>query len=276
MQELTLSIVHQQKGRMRLRLSHHLSHWEEFRTRILAHQAVHQVQYTPIVKSLLIHFDAEQIKAEDLIVRLSVTYSLEHHFTPIKLSFEGHQPPMENPAVFSGALLALALVARLPLRALRPYQKIFEVLASSSVALAVLNHGLKEFRERGDVDPEVISVLYLVSALFSGNSILSAGVLTWFTSFSRHFLVESIGALKVHASPVYQVNDGIFEVKVTREKQHLRALLRRFSALAAIVYAGGPSEAEKTLREIQHSAENYHNILKGLEGHHSSINLVVR
>ena len=276
MQELTLSVVHQQKGRMRLRLSHHLLHWDQFRTRILSHQAVNQIQYTPIVKSLLVHFDATQIKAEELILRLSVTYSLEHHFTPIKVSFEGQQPPMENPAIFSGVLLTLAIVARLPLRALQPYQKILEVLASSAVALAVLNHGFNEFRERGDVDPEVISVLYLVSALFSGNSILSAGVLTWFTSFSRHLLVESVGTLKVHAAPAHQVDDGVFEVKVTREKQHLRALLRRFSALAAIVYAGGRSEAEKTLREIQNSAESHHNILKGLEEHYSSINLVVR
>ncbi len=277
MQELTLSIVHQQKGRMRLRLSHHLLYWEKFRTRIVSNQAVEQLQYTPVVKSLLVHFDAQQIKPEELILRLAVTYSLEHHFTPVKVSFDGqHHPPMEQPAVLSGVLLALAVVAKFPLAATRPYQKLFEVLASGGVALAVFNHGLKEFRERGDIDPEVVSVLYLVSALFSGRSVLSAGVLTWFTSFSRHLLLESIGSLKVHASPVHQLDDGVFEVKVTREKQHLRELLRRFSALAAIFYAGGRSEAEKTLRELQNSVNSQHNILKGLEGHHSSINLVVR
>ena len=86
----------------------------------------------------------------------------------------------------SGFIIVSARGAKL----FRRFSKVHQVLdwiAGISTAYSILDHGHRELKERGNFDPEVLSVVYLLMAFLQGNH-LPASLFTWIATFGRHLL----------------------------------------------------------------------------------------
>ena len=72
---------------------------------------------------------------------------------------------------------------------------------------AVVDHGWKEVRQRGNFDPEVLTVVYLVTSMLRGNS-LPATLFTWATAFGRHLLKRPGVSMELRPMAVSQGAGG--------------------------------------------------------------------
>ena len=100
----------------------------------------------------------------------------------------------------------------------RPPATAFDRIAGLTTAGAVVHHGWAEYRLRGNFDPEVLSVTFLLTALLGGNA-LPAAIFTWISTFGRHLVrLPSPG---VEVRPAQTGRSGAsprFEVVVAPER----------------------------------------------------------
>jgi hypothetical protein len=99
------------------------------------------------------------------------------------------RPPLReltDSAFYSG----IALFAALALRVTGQYttgRATLERIVGGTTAGAALYHGWVDYRLRGNFDPEVLTVTYLLTALLSGSA-LPAAIFTWISTFGRHLV----------------------------------------------------------------------------------------
>jgi hypothetical protein len=183
---LALTIEHELPGRLRLRLSNALRQPERVRRLVDEHAGVAEVQYSAISRSMLVRYDPRSISTEEIIIRVATGLSLEHQNADVRVLTQPPVRELTDSAFYSG----IVLLAALALRAMGQYatgRATLEGAAGITTAGAALYHGLVDYRLRGNIDPEVLTVTYLLIALLRGN-VLPAATLTWVSTFGRHLV----------------------------------------------------------------------------------------
>jgi len=183
---LQFRIVHQIPGRIRLKMNILPRDSQKMEETVSSHPGILEVKISPLTRSLLLCFQPEIITQEELIIRAAVYLSLENDFSPIRIYSDIEVKEMSNMAFVSGFFIVGALGIKIFKQFIK-IQPMLEWIAGISTAYSILDHGHRELKERGNFDPEVLSVLYLLMAFVQGNH-LSASLFTWVATFGRHLL----------------------------------------------------------------------------------------
>ena len=181
-----VTIVHELPGRLRLRLSHPPRELDRMEASVGTHAGIRSVAYSPVTRSVLVQFDPQEVTREEIVVRVGLSLALDYGPAPVRILAQPEVREMSDSAFYSGLLLGTALVARL-LPGEEKTRLLLDWGASLGTIGAVLQHGLIEVNRRGNFDPEVLSAVYLITALIRGN-FLPAALFTWATTFGRHLL----------------------------------------------------------------------------------------
>jgi len=207
-----VTIEHELPGRLRIRLSHALRQPERMRRLVVEHAGVGEVQYTAVSRSVLVRYDPQHISTEEIVIRIATGLSLERDNAGIRVLTRPQMRELTDSAFYSG----VALLAALALRVMGQYTTAsvaLEWIAGLTTAGATLHHGWVDYRLRGNFDPEVLTVTYLLTALLRGNA-LPAATFTWVSTFGRHLVRLPARGIVVRPAQTGRHGTPRFEVVV--------------------------------------------------------------
>jgi hypothetical protein len=150
------------------------------------HPGILEIRFGACTRSVLYRFNPSVISHEELLIRTAFYLSREAGGSAVRVLSAPESRDATYSARCSAALLLGAFAARYGRLGSAVLSRV-EMAAGVGTAAAILEHGRKELQYRGDVDPEVLSVVYLISALFRGNA-LPAAFVAWVTTFGRHIV----------------------------------------------------------------------------------------
>lgn len=211
----TITVVHSLPHRRRLRLSEPLEEAEQLLAQVRDHEGIQSLRYHPVSRSLLVHFDPDEVHGEEIMMRVAVALSEQKGLVPVYILPAPQQERITAEVWLSGAVLLGAFA--LQLRPGRINPRTVEWVSGLSTAAAVLEHGRREKKEQGAVDPEVWTLFYLLLAMWRGRT-LRAALITWLTVFGRHLTRYGQGAIEIkprQAGP--KADDVTFEVSLRSE-----------------------------------------------------------
>ena len=182
--KLVITIIHLLPGRLRLRLSHEPKNVWKMEGTLKNHSGFLNMNYTPLTRSVLIHYDPEEMSVQEIYTRLALALSLDYEAVPVIVLAEPEHHHIPDVAVISAVMLAVTSAMRF-FGSKRVLPNYFDTLSLITTGFAVLEHGWEEFRERGSFDPEVLSLGYLLTAFIRGN-FLKISAVTWAVTFGRH------------------------------------------------------------------------------------------
>ncbi|KAJ53575.1 hypothetical protein BD780_001312 [Clostridium tetanomorphum] len=188
MNQPEIIILHSLHNRIRVKLSHPLRNVGQAIRKIKENNEILKVEYNPITKSILVHFNYLKVEMEEVIFRIAIAYSEQYDMVPIKLL--SNTPTRDMPALAHYSIMAIvgaAIVKFLGISSNKNIQDLSNWIAVGTTVGAIIEHGYKEINEKGAFDPEVVSVMYLINSVSKGNFIRAAA-LTWVTTFGRHIL----------------------------------------------------------------------------------------
>ena len=267
MEKPVVTIVHTLPGRMRVRLSRTPGDAKKMLDTIREHDGMGGLTYTPQTRSVLVLYDPFRVTKEEIVLRIALSLSLDAGAVSVRVLSRPEQHEITDTAVYSaiGLLLAAAM------RKIAPGKKgpgRLDWAAGAGTALAVLDHGLKEVRERGYFDPEVLSLGYLVTAFLRGN-FLTPSMVTWFLTFGRHLLNIPRAGIEIRPVQVQdpRTSDPHYEVVVGPDA-NIPDSTRLVSLLSAVLkYAatGGGTRGRGNLLEDLRAVSKVHGeVLEGM------------
>lgn len=259
---LMITILHDLPGRLRIKLSRALEDPVSFDRIVRSHPGIRPTRYTPVTRTVLLEFDPRVIRREEITMRAALAFSLENGASPVRVASRPPGQPLTTSVAASGSLLLAALVARL-LGVRGVTERRFESAAGIATATAVLAHGWQEVRSRGNFDPEVLSVVYLLMGLLRGNA-LSAAVFTWFTAFGRHVIQSA--DFPVELRPVKSESGDEYEVVAAPAdaESGWRQMARALPSFAQAFYNVGRRGGPRFLSELQDVVKVHGQMLEGL------------
>ena len=274
-----ITIVHELSGRLRIKMSHPLKDSKHLEYTVKGHPGIFSVGYTPVTRSVLIQFNPQQVTREEIILRVGLSYSLEYDSTPVQVFSEQNTEEMSDSAFYSGFLLAVAFINRLVNRNYKSGSWL-EWTMGLGTTWSVLEHGASEVKNRGNFDPEVLSVVYLLTALLRGN-FLPAAIFTWLTTFGRHLIHKPAIGIELCPMeftdkdaeiPSYEM--AIHPVSKGSEKQMWLNLLPSIVKYAAT--GRGEGGQSNLIDEIQRVAKFHGEVIEGLGGFRTGIPVKIR
>ncbi len=277
-QKLAITIVHHIPGRVRLRLSHAPVNLERIEKAVKQHAGIHSVTYTSITRSVLIIFDTAEVKKEEIIIRVALSLSLDYGVVPVRILAEPERKEISDSAFYTGLLLGAALVDRLVRR--NQEKSILQWIAGLGTTAAVVEHGLSEVNQRGNFDPEVLSVVYLLTAMTRGD-FLPAAIFTWMTTFGRHLVHVPAGGVEVRPVEFADKESGKPNYELVVSPDQPQPNWKTISTLLPNIIAGtvtGRSEfGQNTMLESIRNVSKLHNeVLEGLGDMRSGMPLWIR
>jgi len=213
-----ITIIHEIPGRIRFRLSEALRSVEKLKERVRGHAGIRRIAYTELTRSVLVTFDPEHVTARELAVRVGMAYSLDKDLQPIRVYSRYERREMSAMAFLAGASLLISMVSRIRNKAGVPS---IEYGTGLITAVATLDHGYQEVQDRGEFDPEVLSIVYLITSFFRGN-LLPAAAVTWLATFGRHLvkMAEPGVEIKAERLKALAADDPEYEMVVSPIESH--------------------------------------------------------
>jgi hypothetical protein len=184
--ELAIDILHSIPGRVRLKFTPEVADAEKIRFQVMEHEGINSFYYSPVTRTVLIRFEDMVVEVQEILIRTAVAFSLQYGLRSVKLS-----QPAPNEFITSKGLLAgvtilstgmLSLFSRLTLLGTA-----MSWLSAITTTAAVLEHAGFDYRKKGSVDPEVLSLAILANSVLNNKNLLLPSALTWITTFGRHF-----------------------------------------------------------------------------------------
>ena len=272
----TVTVVHTLPGRVRMRLSHPLSDVSGLAGFVREHTGMGPIFYTARTGSLVVRFDPRAISSEEITLRTAFRYAIDQGNRPVRLLAAPERVALQNSAVISG----VGVLTALGMRWLNPSARnapSVQWLAGLGTAWSVLDHGWRELRSRGYVDPEMLALAYLAAALVRGN-VLTASVVTWVATFGRHLVeMPSTGVLvEPVALPSATGQEPRYELVVgpdTDAPDRLQLGVAGFLS-GALRYAmtGGGAHGLRSFWEELHDVSRVHGeVLEGYGRHRAGI-----
>jgi hypothetical protein len=277
-QRPTVTIGHELPGRLRLRLSHPIEQVDRMRRIVAEHVGIDAVRYTAVSRSVLVTFDPDRVSAEEILIRVAMSLSLETGRVAVRILARPQTRELTDSAFYSG----LALLAALGLRVVRSDSAggaTMDWVASLGTAGAALEHGWMEYRQRGNFDPEVLSVAYLLTSLLRRTA-LPAAIFTWITTFGRHLARLPMPGVEVH--PVQVGGDKSaprYEVVIAPDRT-APDKITFFGMLPTMLFnalTGAPPEKRASLLDEIRRVSNMHDqVLEGVSDFRHGIPLRIR
>jgi hypothetical protein len=279
MDKPVITIVHELPGRVRFRLSLPLRRADRVEASVMEHVGMESVTYTPATRSVLIRHDPEAVTLEEIAIRVAMSVSLEHDASPVRILDRPERREMSDSAFYSGLLVAAAVSQRI-LRWNRDAAGFLDWAAALSTAGASMQHGWDEVRREGNFDPEVLSVVYLFTALIQGN-VLPATIFTWVTTFGRHLVAPPSSGVELRPVEVTGDPTGAphYELVVANDrkaddKMTLFGLIP--TVLMTALTGGRPGGRGNLLHEIRRVSSLHGEVLEGLGDLRHGIPLRIR
>ncbi len=277
-QQPAVTIEHELPGRLRLRLSHVLRQPERMRRLVAEHAGVGEVQYTAVSRSMLVRYDSKHISTEEIVIRIATGLSLEHDNAAIRVLTRPPTRELTDSAFYSGvvllAALALRLVGRYPAASTA-----LDRIASFTTAGAALHHGWVDYRLRGNFDPEVLSVTYLLTALLGGNA-LPATIFTWISTFGRHLVRLPTQGVEVRPAQIGRDSRSPqFEVVVAPDRtppDKMTFFGMIPSMLFQAITGRTVGQHASLIEDIRRIAQMHDQVLEGASGFQRGIPLRIR
>lgn len=210
MLHVNLTIVHEIKGRMRLYLEQGLVNTTTA-LRYIQKGGIYNCSYNKKLKTLVVCYNNQT--REEVLARVSVIYASQHKLQYAHIINESQSYSKISP---SGKLALISITLNMGLQFFCPGQLISTVANWCAVGTTIgtiLEHGYQEITQRGTFDPEVMSVVYLLSAVSKGQA-LYATPGAWLLTFGRHLLADNSKEMMVKV--VARKRKGAYNVSVLK------------------------------------------------------------
>ena len=141
-------------------------------------RGIEEVRVEPIIKTILIQYDASKRHVKDILNYLTMIFSQNHEDTSMQL-FSTREEMKKDiwRSIISGSLLLIAFLRK----KVKTHPDIFDYLAVISTSYTVLSHGENRLRH-----PDVITGLISIVSLGSHN-ILQLALATWIVNLVEIF-----------------------------------------------------------------------------------------
>lgn len=263
----SVTILHHIPGRLRMKLSVSPHDIDQMKYAIMGHPGINEIRFTTITRSLLVHYDSSEVSYEEIVLRTALSLSRERELVPVSVFARPEEHEVSELSFYSGISLLIAFVTRyLPIGP--DTKRLFSGIAGLSTAAAVCEHGWSEVQKRGNFDPEVLSFLYLVHALFK-RSVLPASFMVWITTFGRHLIRWPDNGVEIKPVPVESddPHNPYYEVVVSSAPlaQNKMAMFRVLPAMIYHALIGDRLIGETNmLDQIRDMAQGHDDVLEGL------------
>lgn len=263
MGNIHIAIVHEIPGRVRLRLSLPPKDVGRIIKSIQKHEGIETIDFTQVTRSFLVKYKPTLVSSIEITVRTAMALSLENNNTAVHIIKDGSGKPLRPLDYYAGFSLLLSALGRT--RFFLPMPKNLEYHAAAATTVSVLSHAWKEVKEDGVYHPEVLSAIYLVSAIINGQ-VLKASVLTWIVTFGRHLMDTSEDVCIVQALEVQEVSkksyiDTVVRTSPNSTKKPLRLFLSALGKSMGIEISGN---TYSLLERIKRMSTEHGNVLEGL------------
>lgn len=275
--EPAVEILHEIPGRIRVQLSEAPSGPERMEEAVKGHEGIRAVRYSPHTRSVLVTFDPRSVSSREIVMRVALSLSIDRDSEAVRIVPARVPDELSLSALLSILLIGSAFTARV---AGTQTTRTLELVAGIGTAGAVVEHAYEEVRQRGDLDPEVLAIVYLLRAFYGGN-LLAASALTWFATFARHLMRPPVSGARIRRvamsggdgrSPHYEV-----VVSPLREASGLQRGLRLLPrVLRMAIAAEGPRRVDDLIGDIERLSLRHGEAIDGLGGSEKDIPLRIR
>jgi hypothetical protein len=273
--QLSLVLVHELTGRIRLKLSRVPEDQNRFLDSILIHDGLQQATFNPVSRSLVITFTGEHLTTEEILLRTAIAFSMEFDFRPVRVLVATGTEVMTDGALLAGVLLLVAGIVNL---GGARNGHLLSRAAGIGVAAAVVQHGWQEAKEQGYVHPELLSLGYLFASMIRG-TILRGAAVTWTASFGRHLLAGEEKCIEVRPIQQGSESDNIRTYQVALVPQGINRsplLSLAQSMLGATGFAGFAGSGDTLFQEFKNVAQAHDEVIEGLDLQPDGIPLIFR
>ncbi len=180
-------ITHQLPNRVRFKLSLPFKDAKAAEKFLVDYEGLDSFEYNGTTRSVLIYYDNYKVELNEIIMRLSIIYSDQYDMAPVNVFIPKTH---KNSYLAYFALTNIAVAALVKGFTNFKSKEILNFLSWSAVgttALSILDHGAREVSERGSFDPELVSSVYLLNAVRTGN-LITGSLITWLAAFGRHII----------------------------------------------------------------------------------------
>ena len=186
MVHVDLEILHELKGRMRLKLEKPFSN-SEVALEYLNAGGIYNCTYNQMLNTLLVQYQKQS--RNEVLSRVAAIYASQCGLQYVHI--------LNNTQNFSkisasSKLAIVAMVANTGMHMFLPKHPLTLIANWCSVGTTIgtiLEHAYQEISIRGSFDPEVMSVVYLLNAVSRGQG-LYATPAAWFLTFGRHIFAD--------------------------------------------------------------------------------------
>lgn len=229
---LHINIIHRIKNRIRLRMDHPVTDFKKLKFQVSEHMGIENFQYNPVTRSILVNYDENIVNPEEVLIRIAVSYSLEHDHLPVKITQSGSSDQfITQKGILSGLIILTSVFVNSsssnPL--LKTTMNWMSVISTSA---AVLEHAAVDYRTKGTVDPEVLSLGLLGNSVVNNSNFIIPSALTWVSTFGRHFFQNFDYGIQIHITKKKQSDKKVFyhiNVSKTINSNHIVELLNKLA-----------------------------------------------
>ena len=276
-QNLTITLLHRLPGRIRIELSSPPRDWDRMAKAVSSHKGITRLTYSPVCRTVLLEYDSRYISQEEFLIRLAVLLSADYDMQPVVFSEPVTKEKISAAAYVSVGLILGSLVSGIIPRLSR-YKRILTFLASAGTVAAVVDHGYREYKAQGSFDPEVLSVIYLVTSLVRGAGV-TAPIITWLASFGRHLFGAREKSLLVKPVPIPggDASKPTFEVSIRElnPKKGIASIFRMVPQILAEAVSGGTFGKDRLIDQIRDVSSAHDSVLEGFGNYKKGISLII-
>ena len=222
----TIVLLHKMPNRIRVKFNLYLKNVRDFQSKLSEHEGITHCSYNRDTKSLVVYFDYNKIQVEELLIRITILYSGENNFIPVKIVSGLPKSDIPLSAFYSLGMIAISTLSSVFIRS-NNIKDILNWITVGLTAFSIVEHAQEELETKGAVDPEVVSIMYLLNAARKGNYI-DASALTWITTYGRHFIDISIEEIILKVNRVENKCSGetFYNVSMINDHYKNRNLMR--------------------------------------------------
>lgn len=215
--ELSIHIVHNLSGRVRFHFSRSLVNAEKLKLHVMEHEGIHSMQYTPLTRSMLVFFDERIVDIQEILIRSVVAFSLEDDLYPVHIFRKTERQFITAKGMVAGISI-IASGAWAVAAPASPIRKSLDWLSAITTSAAVIEHAGYDYRKKGSVDPEVLSLVFLANRALAGGNLFFPSLLTWLATFGTHFSSGEGEGILLHIRKTGDKGQN-FEVNVSKIAQ---------------------------------------------------------
>ena len=179
-------MVHEMEGRLRVKISHPISDINEAENFIKEVEGVTSFKYNDKIKSILVNYDSNIAYVEDIIIKIALLMKKLYGFHKVKFISNCKKNDMPLFSYYSLASICCSKLMKIIGINARGQEFLNWITIGTTIG-AITQHAYMEINEKGTIDPEVMSIMYLINSIGKGN-MTDASLVTWITTFGRHIV----------------------------------------------------------------------------------------